>query len=377
MLINNEIYKNLNILCVEDDKDILNMYKGMFSLIFNKVYLAQNGEEGYEIFKKENIDIILTDQSMPKMTGLEMIEAIRKESNIPIIMITAFEKTDILKKAIELNINGFIKKPISSQHIFKSLEFISKSIIAEKLLLKEQSRQIAYNSYQENLTYQKELAIIKNDIKNNIFNFNCQVTFKPRDILSGDSYSIRKLKNNKILAFIVDGMGKGISASVSAMMSCAFINHLVDKNKSSLREIVEEYIKFITKNLLKSEVVSIGFLLFDKSKIEYAIFSMPAILYMKKDSNKILKIKSNNPPLGSYTKNFNISELETHNINKMIFYSDGLNENQLKNSNKSYFKQLLEDFKVSLDANEFEKKRLSNISIQEDDVTYIFLRKDK
>jgi len=375
MLKNLEIYKNLNILCVEDEKNVLEMYNKMFSLIFNKVYLAANGKEGYEIFKKENIDIILTDQAMPKMSGLEMSEKIRKSSNIPIIMITAFENIDILKKAIEININGFIKKPISAQNIFKTLEFVAKSIIAEKLLLKEQSRKIAYSSYQENLTYKKELVIIKNDVKDKIYDFNYEVVFKPRDILSGDSYSIRKL-NDKILVFIVDGMGKGISASVTAMMSCAYINHLVDNKKNiSLKDLIREYINFIGKNLLQEEVVSIGFLLFSKEKIEYALFSMPPILY--KNENEVFKIKSNNPPLASYTKYINISDIETDKVEKMLFYSDGLSENRLKNSDKNYIKELLIDFKNSSNALEFEAKREKKTEFQEDDVTYVFLKRSK
>jgi len=372
MLKNLELYKNLNILCVEDEASVREMYKGMFSLMFNKVYLAEDGEEGYEIFKKKNIDIVLTDQSMPKMSGLEMSEKIREESNIPIVMITAFENTDILKKAIELNINGFIKKPISTKDIFRTLEFVVKSIIAEKLLLKEQSRQIAYSAYQEKLTYKKELTIIKNDIKDKIENFECKVLFKPRDILSGDSYSIRKV-DNKILAFIVDGMGKGISASVTAMMSCAYINHLVDRKETDLKNIIKDYISFIGKNLLKEEVVSIGFLLFSKEKIEYALFSMPPVLYQKED--EVLKIRSNNPPLASWTKEINISEIETKDIEKMIFYSDGLNENKVKNSDEAYGKKLIEDFKNSITMEEFEEKRVSSIDTQEDDVTYLFLRK--
>ena len=372
MLKNLEIYKNLNILCVEDEESILEMYKEMFSLMFNKVYLAKNGKEGYEIFKKENIDLILTDQSMPKMSGLEMAEKIREESNIPIIMITAFENTEILKKAIELNINGFIKKPVSLESIFNTLEFVAKSIIAEKLLLKEQSRKIAYNSYQEKLTYKKELAIIKNEV-GKIDGFKCDAVFKSRDILSGDSYSIRKF-NDKILAFIIDGMGKGISASVTAMMSCAYINHLVDKKIFSLKKLIEKYIFFIRKNLLEEEVVSIGFLLFDKEKIDYALFSMPPVLYSKK--GEIFKIKSNNPPLGSWTKNVNILQIDTKNIDKIIFYSDGLNENKIKDSNEPYAKRLLEDFKNSSSLEEFEQKRESQISNQEDDVTYIFCKRE-
>ena len=102
---------------------------------------------------------------------------------------------------------------------------------------------------------------------------------------------------------------------------------------------------------------------------------MPPVLYQKE--NEILKIRSNNPPLASWTKEINVSEIETKNIEKLIFYSDGLNENKVKNSDEAYGKKLKEDFKNSLTMEEFEEKRLSNIDAQEDDVTYLFLKKIK
>ena len=61
----------------------------------------------------------------------------------------------------------------------------------------------------------------------------------------------------------------------------------------------------------------------------------------------------------------------------MIFYRDGLNENRLKNSDEAYGKKLIEDFKNSLTMEEFEEKRVSSIDTQEDDVTYLFLKKIK
>jgi len=159
------------------------------------------------------------------------------------------------------------------------------------------------------------------------------------------------------------------------MMSCAYINHLIDKKETNLKNIIQDYIAFIGKNLLEEEVVSIGFLMFSEGKIEYALFSMPPVLYQKE--NEVLKIRSNNPPLASWTKEINISEIETDDIKKMIFYSDGLNENRLKNSDEAYGKKLIEDFKNSLTMEEFEEKRVSSIDTQEDDVTYLFLKKIK
>ena len=383
MLKNLEIYKTLKILCVEDEESVRLMYKEMFSLIFQEVYLAEDGVAGYEQFEKEQIDIVLTDQSMPRMSGLDMSKKIREvDATIPIIMVTALENLEMLREAIEVRVTSFIKKPLAAKAIFSTLEFVAKSVVAERLLMKEQSRQIAYSDYQEKLTYEKETTIIKNDFLEEgvVGDFISEFLFKPRDILSGDSYSLRKLSDTHSLAFIVDGMGKGISASVTAMMCCAYVNHLVDTDQTqSLTHIIERLLSFIGSNLLENEVVSATFLLFDNEtkSMEYAMFSMPAMLYMNKESEDVLRLKSNNPPLASYTKTINTSKIETNNIKKLLFFSDGLNENSLKDNVGIYGSKLMDDFKEAKNLEELEKKRLESIAMQEDDVTYIFLSKSR
>lgn len=380
---NLKIYSTLNILCVEDDENILNIYKEMFALIFQNVYFAKNGKDGYETFLQENVDIVLTDYNMPLMDGLQMSQKIRLEDmTIPIIMVTALENLEMLRGAIDINITGFIKKPLSTKTMFTTLEFVAKSVLANRLLLKEQSKKIEYSSYQENLTYRKEQVIIKNDFiqSKQVANFHCEVFFCPRDILSGDSYSMRQISQSKFLCFIIDGMGKGISASVTAMMCCAFINHLVDtKTTDSLENIILKLIEFIKTNLLDEEVVSATFLLFDQKQesMQYAMFSMPALLYIKEKSNDVCKIKSNNPPLASYTNKVNVHDISTQNINKLLCFSDGLNENALQNSSDLYAKKLPEDFREAANIEELEAKRIQSISQQEDDITYMFFTTKK
>ena len=375
---NLEIYSTLNILCVEDDENILYVYKEMFSLIFKKVFFAKNGEEGYSVFVSEEIDIVLTDYNMPVMNGLEMSRKIRNDdATIPIVMVTALESLEMLKEAIDININGFIKKPLRSEKMFSTLEFVAKSVLANRVLLKEQSKKLAYNEFQESLTYQKEQTIIKNDFvqEKRVAHFRCDVFFRPKDVLSGDSYSLRKMKNGKVLCFIVDGMGKGISASVTAMMCCAYLNHLVDTQASdSLEGMLLELVDFIGKNLLEDEVVSATFLLFDtkNERLDYAMFSMPALVYTKKGKQEVFKLRSNNPPLASYTHKITVSTVETASMEKLLCFSDGLSENTLKGSQDIYAKRLPEDLRKVRSIQEFERLREASIAQQEDDITYMF-----
>lgn len=381
-----DIFKSLNILCVDDEENIIVTYDAMFSIFFKKVYTAKNGEEGLEIFQNESIDIILTDHSMPVMTGLEMSRKIREiDPTVPIIMVTALESLELLRSAIDIRITSFVKKPISSKSIFSTLQFIAKSIVADRLLRKEQEEKLLYSSYQEKLTYQKETTIIKNDLQESkkFLDFRCEVLYKPRDILSGDSYIIRKISDSEYFMFLVDGMGKGISASVTAMLCSAYvnyqINHTIKNRHFSLKRVVENLLEFLAPNLLDEEVVSCTFVCFDggSKSMEYATFSMPAMLLMREGNEGIEKIRSNNPPLAGYTASIQTSSVDISDLAKLLIYSDGLNENSIKHSDKTYTHALLSDFKEAESLETLEKRREEKVLVQEDDITYFFIKKER
>ncbi|MEN4045159.1 fused response regulator/phosphatase [Sulfurimonas sp. NWX367] len=382
---NLKIYTSLNILCVEDDTNVMDIYTTLFSMLFKNVYTAYNGAEGLNVFQKKQVDIVLTDYSMPVMNGLQMSEKIREcDAGIPIILLTALESLEMLRTAIDLRITSFIKKPISSQSIFSTLEFVAKSVLADRLLMQAQQQKLCYSNYQETLTYQKETTIIKNDLQENknFLHFTCEVFYQPKDILSGDSYIIRKISDDGYFMFLVDGMGKGISAAVTAMLCSASANNIINqmiKNKNfSLTQLIKQLLEFIAPNLLEEEVICATFLYFSsKERLEYAMFSMPAILCIKDDSNDVAKIKSNNPPLASYTKSINTTILDIKKISKILVFSDGLNENSVRNSSEFYGKYLGKDFKEAKDINELEAKRKKQVFDQEDDITYIFIQREE
>lgn len=94
MVINKETCekKKLSILFVEDNEDVrIAMTKGL-NMVFETVYVVEDGEAALEVLKQHAIDFVLTDINMPRMDGISLIEEIRKTCHImPIIITTAFE----------------------------------------------------------------------------------------------------------------------------------------------------------------------------------------------------------------------------------------------------------------------------------------------
>jgi len=378
------LYKTLNILCVEDDKEVLDVYKALFSVLFKEVYYAENGQEGFAAFKRHSIDVVLTDYQMPRLNGLEMSKRVREvDTSVPIIMVTALESMEMLRDAIDINITAFLKKPFTSKSLLKAFNLAVKSVVADRYMMQESREKLLYNAYQENLTFDKEKIITKNDIQESesILGFHCEVFYKPKDILSGDSYSIKEITKESYLLFIVDGMGKGISASVTAMMCNSFVNYFIEHNKKIKKtflfeDLLEGFLEYIQPNLLEYEVVSASFLFLHKEQLQYAIFSMPPPLYMLAGEETIYKIKSNNLPLASYTRDFSIKEISITDITKLLLYSDGLSESQLTECEALYTKYLKDDFKNASSASDLEILYQSKVSTVDDDRTYIMLTKE-
>ena len=125
--------QELNILYVEDEEGVRVPFSMMLKRFVKNLYVAENGEEGLEFFKKYPIDIIISDIKMPKMNGLEMAEKIREISHeIPIIFTTAFGDTAYLKEALEIGVDGYIIKPVNRNKLFNKLNIIAENILNKR-----------------------------------------------------------------------------------------------------------------------------------------------------------------------------------------------------------------------------------------------------
>ena len=93
-----------NILAVDDDKEIVKAIEIYLGKENYKVYKAYDGEEALEQIKNNEIHLVILDIMMPKKDGLETLEEIRKDKNIPVIMLSA--KSEDIDKINGLNIGA-------------------------------------------------------------------------------------------------------------------------------------------------------------------------------------------------------------------------------------------------------------------------------
>lgn len=110
----------MKILVCDDDKEIVDAIKIYLENEGYKVFTAYNGIEALEIIEKNEIHLIIMDIMMPKMDGIKATMKIRKDSNIPVIMLSA--KSEDTDKIIGLNMGAddYVTKP------FNPLELIAR-----------------------------------------------------------------------------------------------------------------------------------------------------------------------------------------------------------------------------------------------------------
>ena len=111
-----EIY-NGKILVVDDEMSIRQILETRLSIRGYTVILAANGEEALYLFRKEKPNLVILDIMLPKIDGYEVCTAIRKESQVPIIMLTALGDISDRVMGLELGADDYVIKPFSPKEL--------------------------------------------------------------------------------------------------------------------------------------------------------------------------------------------------------------------------------------------------------------------
>ncbi len=294
-----ELGQSFNILYVEDEEDIRSMMESILKQFFSTVYVASNGKEGLDIFKSKSIDMVLTDIKMPVMSGLDMVEKIRELSyDVPIGVISAFDDTQKLTRAIKYGVNRYMLKPIEqdsvintigdmliglknkidakeyhkklqndklSQAVDKTAQYFLHSIPSPVFVVDANNKIIYVNELLTNMLLQKDIKIQMGDsaqiIESIFFLENAQNISidKIEDILSLNQ-KIRYKHKNKYLDFIphkqtieiptIDGEGAIIVLNDVTLQMKQI--HMIEYQKQKLQSNKEILEDFLSRNIFKA-----------------------------------------------------------------------------------------------------------------------------
>ncbi|MGA1931958.1 response regulator [Arcobacter sp. YIC-464] len=117
-----EKLRELRVLFVEDEADLLEIITDALASLNVEFYTATNGVEALEILEKNpDINIIATDINMPRMDGIELIKTLKKQENFntPIVVMSAHTESEYITEAESLGVKKYLSKPFDFMNFIK------------------------------------------------------------------------------------------------------------------------------------------------------------------------------------------------------------------------------------------------------------------
>ena len=119
---------DINILIIEDEQGISKIIKSYLQKEGYNVFQAFDGKEGLDYFENEQIDLILLDLMIPKISGEDLIKEIRNKSNVPVIMVTAKVSEENIINGLKLGADDYVTKPFSPKELMQRIKTVLRRI---------------------------------------------------------------------------------------------------------------------------------------------------------------------------------------------------------------------------------------------------------
>ncbi len=159
------------ILVVEDDLDIQELLKNFLQEVGYEIILASDGVEALSTFSSAQFDLVLLDVMLPKIDGFAVCELIRKQSQVPIIMLTALSGEEEQIRGLDLQVDDYITKPFSMPILIRKIAAVlrrssgpqedeHKTITYQNLLLDFDNHTATVDGTAHELT-QREFEVLK------------------------------------------------------------------------------------------------------------------------------------------------------------------------------------------------------------------------
>lgn len=183
----------MKILVVDDESRMRKLVNDFLTKKGYEVIEAANGEEAVEkFFTDKEIDLIILDVMMPRMNGWEVCREIRKESKIPIVMLTAKSEEHDELLGFELGVDEYISKPFSPKILVARVDALlrrsnkldaSELLEAGNIIIDKTAHQVTVSGTPIDLSFKefelllyfvenKGIALSREKILNNVWNYD-------------------------------------------------------------------------------------------------------------------------------------------------------------------------------------------------------------
>ena len=261
-----------SILYVDDEASNLRIFKNTFRREY-KVFTAISAKEGLEVLSKESIDIILSDQQMPEMTGVEFLKySMQMYPGLNRILITGFTDIVALQNAInDAKIFQYIQKPWQEEHLRTVIE---KACNVYKLEI--ENKKLTKDLKGAN----KELVLINDDLK-----------------LVNDKLMVAKLnaeESDRLKSVFLNNISHEIRTPMNGIIGFSEllnINNISDEQRKEYRDIVISSVEQLMRII--EDIIEISSLAASNTSVEYAPMRVDSLLnslmdiYKSKSAEKV------------------------------------------------------------------------------------------
>ena len=227
----------IKILYVEDEPTIRENTKRPLNYLSDELFIATNGEEGVELYKQYLPDIVVSDIKMPLMNGIEMCKAIKKiNPKQYIIFTTAHSESGFFMDAIDMQVDGYILKPID----YELLENKINDII-EQITLKTKYQE------QQELLQQQELNMLAQSKNAQMGEMIGNIAHQWRQPLSVISTSASGMQVEKEMDILSNE--KFISYTDGIIKNTVFLSKTMDTFRNYIKEKKEKKIVILQSRI--------------------------------------------------------------------------------------------------------------------------------
>lgn len=322
------------LLVVDDDPDILRIVQFFLSKQDFQVHAASDGEEAIKVLQANpNIELVLSDVMMPKVSGLELLKQLRgmeQYAEIPVILISAEGETSQKVMGLNLGADDFITKPFNFDELMARvknhlrLRGLQKDLVLANELLKHKNELLVADL---ETAQGVQMALMPDGFPENP-KYRLGSQYHPVERVGGDFFDVVPLADgDKLGILIVDVCGHGVAAAfITAMTKITFRNACYSSTDPAA--VLNQMNTELNSNL-KGGFITAFYAVYDipSRTIAYASGGHPPLLVHRRSTNEITRLHPQSTFLGMFDPvTFASNEFSLMTGDRVVFYTDGLFE---------------------------------------------------
>ncbi len=344
-----------NILYIDDEESNLRIFKINFKRYY-KVFTASEIQEAYRILEENHINLIITDQKMPEMTGTEFLKSIlHKYPDAIRIVLTGFSDIqDIIQAINECKIYQYVTKPYENGEmkaiIDKALETYqlekerkdlvaqlqeANELLEEKVVERTYELELSNRKLLDSIQYARKIqkSVLPEERTFEQLFTEAFVLYKPKDIVGGDFYAIFD-KEDKIIVAAGDCTGHGVPGALMSMLGDSLLRSVIDFKEEHLPNHILNFVREgVVKSLRQDNTESkdgmeLGvFAYYPSQKLIQFAGSRMNLVYFQ--NGEMLELKADKKAIGGFDAEpfeFNLQTISTETQTTLYLFSDGFQD---------------------------------------------------